>query len=108
MTKRNAIRVGNPHESQSIAYTVRRYGAIQPDTLGALVEYLESPKGKEERTYEVIYERIEDEEGELIYPTIKTIRKGSAIFKVIDNEHDAQNTLANIRNRDFPKDKQGQ
>ncbi len=111
MSKRNALRVGsNPHAADSVAFTVKRYGAIKPETLAELVAWLETPEAKAERTYEVIYETISDlesDEGILRFPTIKTIRKGSAIFKVIDNEHDAQNTLANIRNKDFPKGKQG-
>jgi len=112
MTKRNAIRIGNPHSAESVAFAVKRYGKIEPETLAELVAWLETPEAKAERSYEVIYETmtdVEDGTGEILrFPTIKTSRYGSAIFKVIDNEHDAQNTLANIRNKDFPKNKQGQ
>lgn len=111
MSKRNAIRLGrNPHAPESVLYTVRRYGAIEPDTLAAIKEYLDSPEGVSERTYEIYNETISSEFGDdvLTFPVIKTSRHGSAIFKIIDNEHDAQNTLANIRNPDFPKNKQGQ
>lgn len=112
MSKRNAIRLGHdPHSAESVYYAVKRYGPIKPETLEELIAWLETPEAKAERTYEVIYETIsdlEEEGGILHYPTIKTIRKGSSIFKIIDNEHDAQNTLANIRNKDFPKGKQGQ
>jgi len=111
MSKRNALRITpNPHSAESVAFTVKRYGPIQPETLKALVDWLETPEAKAERVYEVTYETISDlEEGEILhFPVIKTNRIGSAIEKFIDNEHDAQNTLANIRNKDFPKNKQGQ
>ncbi len=110
MSKRNALRMGpDPHAAESVAFTVRRYGAIQPETLAELVAWLETPEAKAERVYEVIYETISDlETNEIIrFPVIKTNRIGSAIEKFIDNERDAQNTLANIRNKDFPKGKQG-
>lgn len=127
MSKRNALRIGSdPHSAESVSYTVKRYGPIKPETLAEMVAWLETPEAKAERTYEVIYETISSIEIEdlecgiseflpyqvaehslLRFPTIKTIRKGSAIFKIIDNEHDAQNTLANIRNKDFPNNKQG-
>jgi hypothetical protein len=112
MSKRNAIRIGpDPHAAESVAYAVKRYGPIKLETLAALVDYLDSPEGKAERTYEIIYETMtdfaDDGEGILRFPTIKTIRKGSAIYKIIDNEHDAQNTLTNIHNADFPRNKQG-
>lgn len=112
MSKRNALRVGpNPHAADSVAFTVKRYGPIKEETLKELVAWLETPEAKAERVYEVIYETISDleegEEGILRFPVIKTNRIGSAIEKFIDNEHDAQNTLANIRNKDFPANKQG-
>lgn len=120
MSKRNAIRItGNSHSAESVAFAVKRYGAIKPDTLAELIAWLETPEAKEERKYEVIYETISDmdieetefgivvEHGILKFPVIKTYRIGSAIEKFIDNEHDAQNTLANIRNPDFPKNKKG-
>jgi hypothetical protein len=109
MSKRNAIRLGsNPHAAESVAFTVRRYGAIKPETLAAIKEYMDSPEGRAERTYEIYNETISDMyESEVFqYPVIKTIRKGSALYKIIDNEHDAQNTLANIRNANFPRNKQ--
>ena len=121
MSKRNAIRVTqDPHSAESVAYTVKRYGAIKPETLAEIVAWLETPEAKADRVYEVIYQTISDmdvDETEhgvvsdhqmLRFPVIKTHRIGSAIEKFIDNEHDAQNTLANIRNKDFPKGKQGQ
>ena len=120
MTQRNAIRITqNPHSAESVAYTVKRYGAIKPETLTELVAWLETPEAKAERVYKVIYETISDmdvdetEHGTIAdheilrFPVIKTHRIGSVIEKFIDNEHDAQNTLANIRNKDFPKGKQG-
>lgn len=120
MSKRNALRVGpDVHAADSVAYAVKRYGPIKPETLAELILWLETPEAKAERTYEVIYETISEieldetehglvaEHGLLRFPTIKTIRNGSAIFKILDNEHDAQNTLANIRNKDFPRNKQG-
>lgn len=112
MSKRNALRIGpDPHAAESVAFAVKRYGAIKPETLAELVAWLETPEAKAERVYEVIYETISDiEDGVSIlrFPVIKTHRHGSAIEKFIDNEHDAQNTLANIRNKDFPNNKQGQ
>ncbi len=111
MSKRNAIRIGpSPHAAESVAFAVKRYGPIQPETLAAIKEYMDSPTGKKERVYEIVYETMSDvEDGVEIlhYPVIKTHRIGSAIEKFIDNEHDAQNTLANIRNKDFPHNKQG-
>lgn len=111
MSKRNAFRTGpSVHAAESVAFTVRRYGAIKPETLKEIVAWLETPEAKAERVYEVYYETISDLEAEdqlLRFPVIKTNRIGSSIEKFIDNEHDAQNTLANIRNKDFPKNKQG-
>ena len=99
MSKRNAIRITqNPHSAESVAYTVKRYGAIKPETLKELIKYLESPKGKKERVYTIVYETISDlDEGLIRFPVIKTNMIGSIIEKFIDNEHDAQNTLANIK-----------
>lgn len=110
MSKRNAFRLGpNPHAAESVAFAVRRYGAIQPETLDEIVKYMDSPIGKAERVYKIEYQTISDlEEGDILtFPVIRTSRIGSMIEKFIDNEHDAQNTLANIRNKDFPKNKQG-
>lgn len=111
MSKRNAIRLGrNPHAPESVLYTVKRYGPIKPETLAEIKEYMDSPQGVAERTYEIYDETISTGLGSevLTFPVIKTSRHGSAIYKIIDNEHDAQNTLANIRNPDFPKNMQGQ
>lgn len=110
MSKRNALRITpNPHSAESVAFTVKRYGAIKPETLKEIVDWLETPEAKAERVYEVYYETISDleEEGLTKFPVIKTHRIGSIVEKFIDNEHDAQNTLANIRNKDFPNNKQG-
>jgi hypothetical protein len=111
MSKRNAIRVThNPHSAESVAYTVQRYGAIKPETLAEIVAWLETPEAKAERVYTVYQETIGNIEAGIevfTFPVIKTNRIGSAIEKFIDNEHDAQNTLANIRNKDFPNNKQG-
>ncbi len=99
---RNAIRItSNLHSAESVAFTVKRYGAIRPETLAEIVAWMDSPEGKADRVYEIINESILDEGELLTFPVIKTHRLGSA------NEHDAQNTLANIRNKDFPKNKQG-
>jgi len=113
MSKRNALRIGpNPHAAESVAFAVKRYGPIKPETLAEIVAWLETPEAKAERTYEIVYETMTDfsadGDGILRFPTIKTVRNGSFIFKVLDNEHDAQNTLANIRNANFPANKQGQ
>ena len=108
MTTRNAIRITeNPHSAESVAFTVKRYGAIKTETLAEILIYLESPEAKADRVYEVYYETISDEGKLLTFPVIKTHRLGSSIEKFIDNEYDAQNTLANIRNKDFPKNKKG-
>lgn len=110
MSKRNAIRLGmDVHAAESVAFTVRRYGAIKEETLAELVAYLELPETKKERNYKIEYQTISDlSEGDIItFPVIRTNRVGSAIEKFIDNEHDAQNTLANIRNKDFPNNKIG-
>lgn len=109
MSSRNALRItADPHSAESVSFTVRRYGAIKKETLDELVAWLETPEAKAERVYEVYTDSLMDEEGLLTFQVIKTHRIGSAIEKFIDNEHDAQNTLANIRNKDFPKGKQGQ
>jgi len=106
MPKRNAIRITqNPHSAESIAYTIQRYGVIKQETLDKLIEFLESPEGKAERIYEIVYETISDLNTNKVitFPVIKTHMHGSAIEKFIDNEHDAQNTLANINNKDRQK-----
>lgn len=116
MTKRNAIRIGhNPNSPESIAYTIDRYGPIRPETLSEIVNWLENHKDLYDFKvgYETLLgERAEFNDGGLItensHPIIVTRMKGSAIEKTLDNEKDAQNTLANIRNKDFPKNKHGQ
>ncbi len=106
MSKRNAIRLGiNPNAADSVAFTVRRYGIIEPKTLAEIIAWLE--KNKDEYSYEIKNETISDEGEMFTFPIIKTIRKGSMIYKILDNQHDALNTLENIRNKDFPKNKQG-
>lgn len=82
---------------ESVSETVNRYGALEEDTLNELVAWLD--EHKDEYTY-----RLVPEFGNL---TLVTNRKGSALEKFIDNEKDGQNCLANIRNKDFPKNKQG-
>ena len=109
MSKRNAIRIGpNPHSIESVEYAVERYGAILPETMVEIVAWLKEQG--DAYTWEVGEEFAESisESPRRSWPILKTCRKGSAIFKIIDNEHDAQNTLANIRNKNFPKNKQGQ
>ena len=117
MSKRNALRIGNPHSPESISYAVDRYGPIKPETLSEITDWLKQHEN--EYAWSVGYETIDDGgvrneivDGGILtpeaHPIIKTQRKGSAIEKIIDNEHDAQNTLANIRNINFPKNKQGQ
>lgn len=97
MSKRNAFRMGNPQSMKSISETVNRYGNLTEETRDALIEWLEN--NKKEYSY-----RLVPEFGSI---TLVTNRKGSVIEKFIDNEHDGQNCLANIRNTDFPKNKQG-
>lgn len=110
MSKRNAFRLGpDPHSAESVAFTVNRYGAIKAETLKEITDWLETPAAKAERVYRVEHHTISDlSEGDIVtFPVIVTNRIGSPIEKFIDNEHDAQNTLANIRNKDFPANKQG-
>lgn len=107
MSKRNALRIGlNPHAPESVEFTVDRYGEIQPETMAEIVAWLKTQGDAYQ--WEVGEEFTENLVGQRrSHPILKTIRKGSAIYKIIDNEHDAQNTLANIRNKDWPKNKQG-
>lgn len=102
MSKRNAARFGET-ESESTIFAVQRYGKIKPETLAEIVAWLKSQG--DAYNWEVGQEYIA---GHTPHPIIKTQRKGSAIYKIIDNEHDAQNSLANIRNKGWPKNKQGQ
>lgn len=97
--RRSALRVGpNPHSPESVEFTVDRYGPIEPDTMNQIVEWLES-KGDLYK-WEVGEEFVEDLLGaRRSWPILKTQMKGSAIFKITDNEHDAQNTLANIKSK---------
>jgi len=97
MSKRNALRMGNPQSMQSVGETVTRYGALTKETSDELIAWLE--EHKDEYKY-----RLLAEFGNI---TIVANRIGSAIEKYIDNEKDGQNCLANIRNKDFPKGKQG-
>lgn len=101
MSKRNAIRIGET-EAQRNAFAVERYGEILPETLKEITDWLK--QHTDEYNFEFGTEIME---GFGSFPIIKTNRKGSAVYKIIDNEHDAQNCLANIRNPDFPKNKQG-
>jgi len=97
MSKRNAIRFDNPQSMESVSEVVNRYGHLEDETREELIEWLENHK--DEYNY-----RLKKEFGHI---TLITNRKGSAIEKYIDNEHDGQNCLANIRNVDFPNNKQG-
>lgn len=117
MSKRNAMRmnIDGIDGPASIQWAVDRYGPIEPETLSAITDWLK--ENEDQYVWKVAYEntsgvRVEVEGDGFIsesgfHPIIITNRKGSAIEKIIDNEHDAQNTLANIRNKDFPKNKQG-
>ena len=89
--KRNAIRFGKT-EIEAAVFAVDRYGAIQPETMKAITDWLKT-KGD-------LYkweEGLEMPPNHEPYPIIKTQMKGSFIYKIIDNEHDAQNSLANIK-----------
>lgn len=97
MSKRNAIRLGNPQLMESVSETINRYGVLKKKTLKELCSWLD--KHKDEYKY-----RLVEEFGNI---TLVTNRIGSAIEKYIDNEHDGQNCLANILNKDFPNNKQG-
>jgi len=101
--KRPAIRIGyNVHSPESVNYTVERYGAIKPETLKEIVDWLK--EHPEEYTFEVGEEFTENLIGQRIsHPIIKTIRKGSSFYKITDNEYDAQNTLENIRDKNWGK-----
>lgn len=94
---RNALRLGDPQSMESVSQTINRYGALKKRTLNELVKWLDNHK--DEYSYRLI-----EEFGNT---TLVTNRKGSMIEKYIDNEHDGQNCLANIRNKDFPKNMQG-
>lgn len=84
---RGAIRLGDPNSIESVSRVVERYGAMKIETMNKLVEWLRS-KGD-------LYEwEIGEEFGN---PILKTKMKGSFIYKITDNEKDAQNTLENIR-----------
>lgn len=101
------MRMGDPHSAESMLRTINRYGALKEETLKELTDWLDQHHG--EYSYEVIDEFVSDlTTGEIVkFKVLKTRRKGSITEKYIDNEHDAQNSLANIRNADFPKGKQG-
>jgi hypothetical protein len=103
MSKRDAIRIGNPNSLESLLFTIERYGEIEKETYDEIVAWLKQHPDK--YSFECIDEPIGIG---VTVPTIKVIRKGSFIFKILDNQHDAENTLANIRNKDFPNNKQGQ
>lgn len=112
---RNSFRMGDPNSAESIAWTVDRYGPIKPETLSEIVAWLE--KHTDEYEFKVGWENLRGEVVDIsnegfelreAHPIIKTHRKGSSLEKTLDNERDAQNTLANIRNPEFPKNKQGQ
>lgn len=98
MSRREALRMGDPHSAESVSRVLDRYGAIQEDTLKLLIDWLESEEGKKERVYTLYYETISDlETGEIInYPVIKTHKHGSFIEKYIDNQRDAETTLINL------------
>lgn len=109
MSKRNAIRLGpNPHSAESVIFTIRRYGILKKETLDELILWLEEHKDK--FSYKIEQESIFDAECEefITFPVLKTHMHTSAFEKYIDNEYDAQNALANIRNKDFPHNKQGE
>jgi hypothetical protein len=87
MTKRNALRIGNPQSAESVSYTINRYGPLKKETLNKLTDWLD--KHKKEYRYRLI--------GEFGSITLVTNRIGSAVEVYIDNEHDGQNCLENIK-----------
>jgi len=87
--KRPAIRVGET-EAEANAFAVERYGAMKEETMNQIVAWLKT-KGDLYK-WEIETEYING----LPHPILKTQMKGSFVFKITDNEHDAQNTLANI------------
>jgi hypothetical protein len=104
MTRRNALRTtADPHSLESIISVVERYGEIEEETYNEIVLWL--AQHQDEYSFECEYEEIGI--GKSI-PIIKVQRKGSCIIKILDNQHDAENTLANIRNKYFPNNKQGE
>lgn len=83
---RPAIRLGDPHSIESVSRVVERYGAIEDDTFNAIIAWLD--KHSEEYKYEIIYE--------LGNRAIKTQRVGSFLYKITDNQKDAEDTLKNL------------
>ena len=84
--KRGAIRLGDPHSAESVSAVIERYGAMKIETMNKIVDWLKT-KGD-------LYQwEIGLEFGNYI---LKTKMKGSFVFKITDNEKDAQNTLENI------------
>lgn len=108
MSKRNALRIGmNPHDPHSIAFAVERYGRMQQETHDEIVAWLKEQGDAYKWESGIEYSPCSETDVMIPHLIIKTVKKGSVFFKILDNEHDAQNTLANIRNKDFPKNKQG-
>lgn len=83
---RPAIRLGDPNSLESVSKVVERYGAIEEETFNKIIAWLD--KHTHEYNYEILTEF-----GNKI---IKTWRKGSIIYKITDNQHDAVNTLKNL------------
>jgi hypothetical protein len=81
--KRPAIRLGDPHSLESVSQVVERYGAIKDKTFDKIITWLD--KHPEEYKYEILTEF-----GNRI---IKTQRIGSSLYKITDNQYDAENTL---------------
>ncbi|MFA7702692.1 MAG: hypothetical protein WCX80_04555 [Patescibacteria group bacterium] len=83
---RPAIRLGDHHSLESVSRVVDRYGAIKDETFDKIVAWLD--KHPKEYKYEIIIE--------LGNKTIKTQRIGSFIYKITDNQKDAEDTLKNL------------
>ena len=84
--ERNAIRLGDPNSIDSLTRVVDRYGAIEDETFDKIISWLDNHK--KEYNYEIVME--------IGNQTIKVNKVGSMIYKHLDNQHDALNTLKNL------------
>jgi len=95
---------GNPHDIDSVEWTVQRYGAITEETKKELCAILD--KHSDQYEYSVFLEGVvQFVGGEPATPhyVFKCSRKNSVIEKYLDNEQDARQTIENFKKQSNQK-----
>ena len=85
-TRANAVRLGDPNSPESVLKTIKEYGEITPEQVEWLVGWFQRND-----THSYKYEDF------LGAPVFRVTKKGSMITKIIDNKHDAEIIINNLK-----------